>query len=111
MRQGQVFVRDQMAGIIIENETGYNFTYSQEYLNSNHPTPVSLTLPLGQEDYHSDVLFSFFDGLIPEGWMLRIAERNWKINQRDRMGLLLSCCRDCIGDVSIVPIEQKEEER
>ena len=79
MRKGQVFVRDQMAGIIIENETGYNFTYSQEYLNSNHPTPVSLTLPLGQKDYHSNVLFSFFDGLIPEGWMLRIAERNWKI--------------------------------
>ena len=42
--------------------------------------------------------------------MLNIAERNWKINRHDRMGLLLSCCRDCIGDISIVPIEQKETE-
>ena len=25
-----------------------------------------------------------------------IAERSWKINQRDRMSLLLACCKDCI---------------
>jgi serine/threonine-protein kinase HipA len=46
-------------------------------------------------------MFPFFDGLIPEGWLLEIAEKNWKLDARDRMGLLLVCCRDCIGDVSI----------
>ena len=111
MRQGQVFVKNQLAGIITEDETGYDFTYAQAYLDSDDPTPVSLTLPLSKKDYHSNVLFSFFDGLIPEGWMLNIAERNWKINRHDRMGLLLSCCRDCIGDISIVPIEKEEERR
>ena len=47
------------------------------------------------------VLFPFFDGLIPEGWLLGVVSRNWKINQNDRFGLLLSVCRDCIGDVNI----------
>jgi serine/threonine-protein kinase HipA len=47
------------------------------------------------------VLFPFFDGLIPEGWLLDIAEKNWKLNPRDRMGLLLVCCKDCIGTVSV----------
>ena len=51
-------------------------------------------------------LFPFFDGLIPEGWLLNIAERSWKINQRDRMSLLLACCKDCIGAVSVVPEEE-----
>jgi serine/threonine-protein kinase HipA len=46
-------------------------------------------------------LFAFFDGLIPEGWLLDIAEKNWKINYKDRMGLLLTCCKDCIGAVSV----------
>jgi serine/threonine-protein kinase HipA len=46
-------------------------------------------------------MLPFFDGLIPEGWLLEIAEKNWKLNPRDRMGLLLACCRDCIGAVSI----------
>jgi HipA-like protein len=31
-----------------------------------------------------------------------LAEKNWKLNAKDRMGLLLSCCKDCIGAVSIV---------
>ena len=93
------------------NEASIHSVHLFLYLASNRPTPVSLTLPLRTEEYRSNVLFSFFDGLIPEGWMLNIAERNWKINRRDRMGLLLSCCRDCIGDVSIVPIERKEEAR
>ncbi|MCB0749827.1 MAG: HipA N-terminal domain-containing protein, partial [Ignavibacteriae bacterium] len=43
-----------------------------------------------------------FDGLIPEGWLLDIAHKNWKINPRDRMGLLLTTCRDCIGNISII---------
>jgi serine/threonine-protein kinase HipA len=52
------------------------------------------------------VLHPFFDGLIPEGWLLDIAEKNWKINNRDRMSLLLACCKDCIGAVSIQPIQE-----
>jgi serine/threonine-protein kinase HipA len=63
--------------------------------------PVSLTLPLQDKPHVSRTMIPFFDGLIPEGWLLEIAEKNWKLNARDRMGLLLACCRDCIGAVSI----------
>ena len=63
--------------------------------------PVSLTLPKREEPYISSTLFPFFDGLIPEGWLLDIVVDNWKIDQRDRFGLLLCACRDCIGAVNI----------
>ena len=109
MRQGRVFCNGIYAGIITEDEQGYSFVYDEEYLTLPDVQPVSLTLPLRQKPYMNNVMFSFFDGLIPEGWMLNIAERNWKINRRDRMGLLLTCCRDCIGNVSIKPIDRKEE--
>ena len=46
-------------------------------------------------------MIAFFDGLIPEGWLLDIALDNWKINEKDRMELLLTVCKDCIGAVSI----------
>jgi HipA N-terminal domain len=52
-------------------------------------------------------MFPFFDGLIPEGWLLELAEHNWKLNARDRMGLLLACCKDCIGAVSIIETENQ----
>ena len=109
MRKGQVLCNGIAAGIITEDEHGYTFVYNKAYLSMPDAQPVSLTLQLRQEPYTNNVMFSFFDGLIPEGWMLNIAERNWKINRRDRMALLLTCCRDCIGNISIIPIETKEE--
>ena len=107
MRQAKVFYQDQLAGILTENEEGYSFVYDHQYLESSNPKPVSLTLPLQKSTFESKILFPFFDGLIPEGWLLNIAIENWKINPRDRFGLLLSMCRDCIGCISIVPNENK----
>ena len=106
MRQAHIFYKDQLAGILTENDAGYEFCYLPEYLSLETAKSVSLTLPLQGEAYTSPVLFPFFDGLIPEGWLLGIAERSWKINQRDRMSLLLACCKDCIGAVSVVPYEE-----
>ena len=93
------------AGVLTEDEDGYHFKYEEEYLESENPEPVSLTLPLARDTYHSQVLFPFFDGLIPEGWLLEIAERNWKLNIRDRMSILLVTCHDCIGAVSVESME------
>ena len=36
-----------------------------------------------------------------EGWFLGVVCRNWKIDRNDQFGLLLSACKDCIGDVRI----------
>ena len=105
MRQAQVFYQYQLAGLLTENEEGYFFVYESQYLENPNSKPVSLTLPLQKAAFQSKILFPFFDGLIPEGWFLNIAIDNWKINPRDRFGLLLSMCRDCIGCISIIPNE------
>ncbi len=101
MRKAKILFLEIPAGILSEDDDGYHFKYFPEYLTSKDCRAVSLTLPLQKEAFHSRVLFPFFDGLIPEGWLLKIAENNWKLNERDRMGLLLSCCHDCIGAVSV----------
>ena len=99
---------DKLAGYLSETEDGYQFIYDPAYLQMEGAEAVSLTLPLSDKAYVSSVMFPFFDGLIPEGWLLEVAEQNWKLNQRDRMGLLLACCRDCIGAVSIVESQNNE---
>lgn len=106
MRKGNVYYKNILAGVIFENEEGYVFQYQESYVNSDLAKPISLTLPVQTEPYQSKILFPFFDGLIPEGWLLNIAVANWKINARDRFGLLLSLCNDCIGCVSIKGIEE-----
>ncbi len=95
-------MHDIPAGELLEYENGYVFTYYKEYLKDMETQAVSLTLPKSSIPFESKVLFPFFDGLIPEGWLLDIAQKNWKINQRDRMGLLLACCHDCIGAVKVI---------
>lgn len=100
-RTAYVYVRNTYAGILQETDFGYSFCYDSDYLNSENPTPVSLTLPLQSEEFTSKTLFVFFDGLIPEGWLLDIVSRNWKIERRDRFGLLLVACKDPIGNVQI----------
>jgi serine/threonine-protein kinase HipA len=108
MRQAAIYLNNHMVGTLSEDADGYLFAYDNEYTKTPGAKAVSLTLPLSDKPYRSNVMFPFFDGLIPEGWLLDIAEKNWKINNRDRMGLLLACCKDCIGAVSVEDITGKK---
>lgn len=101
MRKAKVYMHNDLAGLLTESEDGYTFVYDMNYMTRSSAKPISLTLPLQDKPYVSRTMIPFFDGLIPEGWLLEIAEKNWKLNARDRMGLLLACCRNCIGAVSI----------
>ena len=100
-RTAYVYVRETFAGTLKETDFGYSFIYDNDYLESENPSAVSLTLPIQTEEYTSKTLFAFFDGLIPEGWLLDIVSRNWKIDRKDRFGLLLVACKDPIGNVQI----------
>lgn len=108
MRQAKIYNHKLLAGVLTEDENGYTFRYADDYLKSSEAEAISLTIPLSEKPYNEKILFPFFDGLIPEGWLLEIAEKSWKINRRDRMSLLLACCKDCIGSVSVVPIINEE---
>ena len=100
-RTADVYVYNNFAGKLSETDEGYSFSYDETYIEAGYNHPVSLTLPIREEPYKSKTLFSFFDGLIPEGWLLDIVSRNWKIDPKDRFALLLVACKDPIGNVSI----------
>ena len=108
MRKAEIKFNENTAGWLTQDENGFHFVYDSDYLHRNKSISVSLTLPLQEKVFDSPILFPFFDGLIPEGWLLDIVETNWKLDPRDRMGLLLACCKDCIGAVSVFPVETKE---
>ena len=110
MRRAEIYFKDHLAGILIETESGYEFRYNKEYSDNKESEPVSLTLPIYEKPYQSKILFPFFDGLIPEGWLLDVALRNTDISSLDRMSLLLLCCKDCIGAVSVVPVNDERDE-
>jgi serine/threonine-protein kinase HipA len=107
MPKAEIKFNDHLAGWLTQDGDGYHFVYDKNYLQSEQAQPVSATLPLQQAMFTEKILFPFFDGLIPEGWLLDVATNNWKINPRDRMALLMACCKDCIGAVSVHPTEEE----
>ena len=104
MRQAAIYIKDVFCGILTEDEEGFHFAYDSAYLSEPFALPLSPTMPLTTEAFEKEMMFPVFDGLIPEGWLLDIASKSWKIDTRDRMGLLLACCKDCIGDISVKPL-------
>ena len=104
MRKGIVKYNNELAGVLTEQDNGeYLFVYDELYIQKHPHQFITFQMPVSNNHYRSKRLFPFFDGLIPEGWLLNIAAESWKINANDRMGLLLACCHNAIGAVSIHP--------
>ncbi len=100
-RLAEVLVKNKRAGILKETDSGFSFSYCDSYLLSVDPSPVSLTLPFTEKEYLSKTLFPFSDGLLPEGWLLDIVIKKWKLSKNDRFGILLKSCKNPVGNVSI----------
>jgi serine/threonine-protein kinase HipA len=110
MREARIFYKEIEAGKLTETDDGlYEFRYLPEYVKTYPEQFITFTMPVSENVYTDKRLFAFFEGLIPEGWLLDIAITSWKINTNDRMGLLLACCRNCIGAVSVIPLEKENE--
>jgi serine/threonine-protein kinase HipA len=110
MRQAEIYYKDILAGVLTEtNEGDYTFSYDKNYVEKYPSQFITFTMTVKHDMYTDKRLFPFFEGLIPEGWLLDIATKNWKINRNDKMGLLLACCQNCIGAVSVKPITGNDE--
>ncbi len=68
MRSCEIYVHRIKAGILTEDDNReFTFAYDRVYLLGDNAQPVSLTLPLRPEPYHSSFLFSAFSNILSEG--------------------------------------------
>lgn len=105
LRSAAVRLDGSRVGLLEELPAEYVFTYDPEWLARGDARPISLTMPVRSEPYRSRSLHTFFENLLPEGWLLEIATQKLKIPKDDAFGLLLATCADSIGAVEIVPLE------
>ena len=92
MRQGKVFYNSIFAGIITETNDGeYTFSYDSSYIQKYPKQLITLSMPVSSKVYREKRLFPFFEGLIPEGWLLEIASDNWKINKKQALEKSRAC--------------------
>jgi serine/threonine-protein kinase HipA len=111
MRKAKVYYKDLFAGVLTETDHGdYVFQYDDDYVEKYPEMFLTFTMPVTTKPYVDKRLMPFFEGLIPEGWLLDVATKTWKINSNDRMGLLLACCENCIGAVSVHALNEENYE-
>ena len=102
MRTAQVFYNGRLAGLLSKSGSTYRFVYDNAYLATAGSRPVSLTLPLREASYESEVLFPAFVNLLSEGANKAMQSRLLKIDDNDYFGLLLATGDgDRIGPLTI----------
>jgi len=107
MRQGKVYIKGLYAGLLTEeNNQHYTFVYDEDYLALPTAEAVSLTMPLSQKEYSSNILFPFFSNMLTEGDNRKFQSRILHIDEEDDFGILLATANyDTIGCVTVKPIE------
>ena len=103
-----VYYRDQMAGVLRRTAAGFEYGYDATYLADPGAVPISRSLPLCAERFESRDLFPFFDGLLPEGWLLAVTCAVAKIDEHDKFRLLVHTGADPVGAVSVRPLEGRD---
>ena len=107
-KNAAVYYSGRKAGILTKTDSGYEFAYLPEYVALPDAEPVSLSLPLAARKFQAEKLFPFFEGLLPEGWLLDITSTALKIDKNNEFELLLRVGRDVPGAVTIVPEDDNE---
>ena len=92
-----VFMFEQKAGELLQDDNIYTFQYVDQYVGP----PISLSMPVRREPYISDGLHPYFKSLAPEGWLKRIYSHQQKIDEKDLLGLLIENGENLLGAIQI----------
>jgi serine/threonine-protein kinase HipA len=64
-------------------------------------SPVSLEMPMAQSVYEYDRFPPFFEGVLPEGFMLDSLLKGSKIDRSDFMTQIITVGHDLVGNVTV----------
>ena len=95
----RVCLNNRLVGHLLKEPRGtIEFSYDQSWLDWENASPVSLSLPLREDDYRGEPVVAVFENLLPDSDSLRrrVAE---KVGARgaDAYSLLEAIGHDCVG--------------
>lgn len=85
---------------------GLLFTYDTQWINTPGARPISLSLPLVTKSFTGDVVYNFFDNLLPDNPQIKYRiQTKFHAATDQPFDLLASIGRDCIGAIQILDTE------
>ncbi len=109
MRKAEVLFKDQLAGLLVQDDEGwFSFTYQPEWVEDSSKPAISLTLPKRHEAFSSEYLFPFFYNMLPEGSNKQVVCQLNRLDRYDYFGLLTTIAKtDTIGAVTVHKTESE----
>ena len=98
-RNGKMELVGSLSG---NSSTNTRFRYDESFLQSADAVPISLSLPLQEESFSTELTKTFFDGLLPEGFTRRATAQMIHVDENDYLSILAHLGRECIGAIKIV---------
>lgn len=100
-----VLMNGETVGEWLLASTGtHEFTYAESWLSSSLTRPLSLSMPLRQEKYTGDIVYNWFDNLLPNNDVIRRRLRDrFAADTIQAFDLLAETGRDCVGAVQLIP--------
>ncbi len=101
----QVRMNDITVGRLIKKSTmDLTFIYDPDWLADPQARPISLSMPLAGEQFTGNLVYNFFDNLLPDNPQIRarIQARFQAASDRP-FDLLTQIGKDCIGALQLVP--------
>lgn len=88
-------------------KTNLMFTYDPSWLNTPGARPVSLSLPLTDQSFSGDIVYNFFDNLLPDNPEIRARiQAKFHVTTNQPFDLLASIGRDCVGAIQLTEDEK-----
>ncbi len=105
-----VSMNGQLVGFLQKQLSGaLSFRYADEWLSMDGNRPLSLSLPLARIDYAGDLVYNFFDNLLPDSRAIRERiQSRFQIGSSQPFDLLTAIGGDCVGAIQLYPMEQPQ---
>ncbi|NIG76074.1 type II toxin-antitoxin system HipA family toxin [Klebsiella sp. Ap-873] len=108
MKRLSVYMNGYLVGQLVQENSGSNiFQYDHQWVKMPGARPISLSMPLRIAEYTGEVVFNFFDNLLPDNRDIRerIASR-YHADSLQPFDLLYEVGRDCVGALILQPPQE-----
>ncbi len=79
------------------------FNYVDSWLERRDAIPISLSLPLTDKSHKGEIVYNYFDNLLPDSIDIRNRiQARFGVNSNQPFDLLASIGRDCVGAVQLL---------
>ncbi|WP_122290148.1 type II toxin-antitoxin system HipA family toxin [Serratia plymuthica] len=105
MEKLRVALNGTLVGTLEKHAGGaMSFVYHEEWLAQAGARAISLSLPLQPEPFRGDVVYNFFDNLLPDSELIRSRlQARFRTATKQPFDLLSSIGSDCVGAIQLYP--------